>query len=104
MGLGGAGLPAAGGWGGSNRTLGITMEGFTEEDIAKAVDHCDNDRIKSNRPARARLTWQRRVSLAGVKERMLGEHRGLAAQISLQGRTGGQHRGRWERSIDTLIR
>eukprot|EP00290_Baffinella_frigidus_P013631 CAMPEP_0180155236 /NCGR_PEP_ID=MMETSP0986-20121125/24686_1 /TAXON_ID=697907 /ORGANISM="non described non described, Strain CCMP2293" /LENGTH=142 /DNA_ID=CAMNT_0022103847 /DNA_START=11 /DNA_END=436 /DNA_ORIENTATION=+ len=47
MGLGGAGLPAAGGWGGSNRTLGITMEGFTEEDIAKAVDHCDNDRIKT---------------------------------------------------------
>ena len=44
------GLPAEGGWGGSNRTLGIKMEGFTDEDIAKAVDFCDNDRIKSSLP------------------------------------------------------
>jgi hypothetical protein len=27
------GMPAAGGWGGSNRTLGITVEGFTEEEV-----------------------------------------------------------------------
>eukprot|EP00961_Rhodomonas_salina_P254526 3439405-Rhodomonas_salina.3 len=44
------GLPAAGGWGGSNRTLGIEMEGFTEEEIAKAVDYCDNDKVKSAWP------------------------------------------------------
>ena len=95
------GAPAAGGWGGSNRTLGIEVEGFTQEEvsaalpgprcsprrlllfcsppcvvesvpractawwwveeltvllsavcclhvqIAKAVDHCDNDKIKT---------------------------------------------------------
>jgi len=23
------------------------MEGFTDEEIAKAVDHCDNDKIRS---------------------------------------------------------
>ena len=40
------GLPAAGGWGGSGRTLGIKMEGFTDEEIAKAVDLCDNDRVR----------------------------------------------------------
>lgn len=85
------GTPAAGGWGGSNRTLGIVMEGFTDQEvvvpapplsphyhvrarrcrphvlvllprprlltgvrvhtrdgqIAQAVDHCDNDKIKT---------------------------------------------------------
>ncbi len=35
-----------GGWGGSTRTLGIVMDGFSEEEIAKAVDHCDNDKIR----------------------------------------------------------
>jgi hypothetical protein len=41
------GLPPAGGWGSSGRTLGIKMEGFTDEDIAKAVDYCDNDKVKT---------------------------------------------------------
>lgn len=27
------GTPAAGGWGGSNRTLGIVMEGFTDQEV-----------------------------------------------------------------------
>ena len=27
------GAPAAGGWGGSNRTLGIEVEGFTQEEV-----------------------------------------------------------------------
>ena len=77
MGYGGAGLPAAGGWGGSNRTLGIEMEGFTQEDIAKAVDHCDNDRIKSNRLPLNLATacaevWQRRVFAKWAKTPRLG--------------------------------
>ena len=41
------GVPAEGGWGGAGRTLGIQMEGFSEEEIARAVDFCDNDKIKS---------------------------------------------------------
>jgi len=30
------GAPAAGGWGGSNRTLGIEVEGFNEEEVVRA--------------------------------------------------------------------
>ena len=41
------GLPPTGGWGTSGRTLGIKMEGFTDEQIAAAVDYCDNDKVKT---------------------------------------------------------
>ena len=30
-------MPAAGGWGGSNRTLGIQVEGFTDEEVRAAA-------------------------------------------------------------------
>jgi hypothetical protein len=33
-------MPAAGGWGGSNRTLGITVEGFTEEEVCFGFSAC----------------------------------------------------------------
>uniref|UniRef100_A0A7S2YWL5 Uncharacterized protein n=1 Tax=Pycnococcus provasolii TaxID=41880 RepID=A0A7S2YWL5_9CHLO len=38
--------PAAGGWGTSHRTGGLKIEGFTDAEIAAALDHCDNDRVK----------------------------------------------------------
>ena len=34
------GAPATGGWGGSNRTLGIVVEGFTEEEVGVPVFRC----------------------------------------------------------------
>ena len=38
--------PAAGGWGTSHRTGGLKIDGFTDAEIAAALDHCDNDRVK----------------------------------------------------------